>query len=447
MNRRAAVAASLAALAESGLLFLPIRALVVEESGASEGPLVTYPAFVALFTLSVALAAAWRHSATMPSVAAGLAIAVGLGQTALGGGAGLATFAFLEILSLLVALRVVVLAHRDWRDPVAGSFALGAVVLLVEVLLGTTGGETGWEPYLPVVVALFFVGSLGARAASVWLAHGRSEGSDLGARRRARTALVTLGTLGAVLVLAATLGEPDAILPRAGSVLLFLMGQVFYGIAFVLARVVAGPIAWVVERLGIDLDFASRAAQALEDVIVRGTPRPQPGTSPLLRVLGLLTLVAIGLLLFRAIRRYRELAGASRGRPGSPQPEPRTARPGPRRRVLPSLPRLRRELPDDVVRRWYAEALLALESLGLPKAPSVTPGEYLHLVTGAFPACAPGFTALTRAYEDVRYGSRVMARSSLDSLEANRQMAMDALRRATKLAEETAYRVAEKEER
>src|SRR2546425_45508 len=33
----------------------------------------------------------------------------------------------------------------------------------------------------------------------------------------------------------------------------------------------------------------------------------------------------------------------------------------------------RHELPEDTVRRWYAEMLLALERRGVPKAPTTTP--------------------------------------------------------------------------
>jgi hypothetical protein len=98
--------------------------------------------------------------------------------------------------------------------------------------------------------------------------------------------------------------------------------------------------------------------------------------------------------------------------------------------------RPRQELPADTVRRWYAEALLVLDGLGLAKGSSRTPGEYLRDVTGAFPECAAGFTALTRAYEDVRYGSMRFDRDRLERLEANRQLAMTALSRAHKLRAE-----------
>jgi hypothetical protein len=102
----------------------------------------------------------------------------------------------------------------------------------------------------------------------------------------------------------------------------------------------------------------------------------------------------------------------------------------------PKRTRLRQELPADTVRRWYAETLLALEGLGLAKVPSRTPGEYLRDVTVAFPECAAGFTALTRAYEDVRYGSMRFDTERLEGLEANRQLAMTALSRAHRLRAE-----------
>ena len=87
----------------------------------------------------------------------------------------------------------------------------------------------------------------------------------------------------------------------------------------------------------------------------------------------------------------------------------------------------------DTVRRWYAEALLALERLGLPKPASRTPGEYLPDVARAFPESARGFTALTRAYEQVRYGALVLDRDAVWRLEIDRDAAMQALGKARRL--------------
>jgi hypothetical protein len=436
---RAAPAASLAALAESGLLFLPVWLLVVDEGGSSAGPLASYPAFVALFTGSVAAATAFRHSSAMPSAVAAGAVGVGLAQALVWGkGVGLAGTGVLVILALLMALRTVVLAHRDWRDPVAESFVVGTLVLLAEVVVGTSGEGSVWEAYLPAVAAQFFLGSLGSRAASVWLAGRIGAIPDRGSRPRLRSAVLILGGLAAVLLGAAVLAAPHGVLPRAGGFALFLLGQIVYGLAFVTSRTIAGPIAWLVERLDIDLSFVTEAARNLEGFLRRGRPRPTSGSSPLLRFLGVVVLAAVGFLLFRAIRRYRELAGVARVAGRTFEPESTTDRIDPRPGLRRRSAKGRRELPADRVRRWYAEALLATERLGLSRPPSRTPGEYLRTVTSAFPECAREFTALTSAYEGVRYGGETLPNSAIDRLDASRQRMMAALRRAKPIEEDDA---------
>ena len=62
--------------------------------------------------------------------------------------------------------------------------------------------------------------------------------------------------------------------------------------------------------------------------------------------------------------------------------------------------------------------LLALGARALSKAPSHTPSEFEPAVAEAYPSCADAFHALTRAYEDVRYGSLRMDRDALDALDA-----------------------------
>lgn len=435
-SARAVPAACLAALAEGGLLFLPLWLLVVDEGGGSAGPLASYPAFVALFTGSVAAATAFRHSPVMPSAVAAGAVGVGVAQALVWGNAGLAGTGLLVILALLVAFRTMVLAHRDWRDPVAESFFVGTLVLLAEVVVGTAGEGSGWQPYLPVVAAQFFLGSLGSRAASVWLAGRLGSVPDRGSRPRVRSAVLILGGLGAVLLTAAVLGAPHGVLARAGGFALFLLGQIVYGLAFVMSRTIAGPIAWLVEWLDIDLSFVTEAARNLEGFLRRGPPRPTSGSSPLLRLIGVAVLAAVGFLLFRAIRRYRELAGVARTPGRALEPESTTDRGDPHARRPRRSPRRRRELPADRVRRWYAEALLAMERAGLPKPPSRTPREYLRTVTSAFPECAGGFTALTRAYEDVRYGGETLPNSAVERLDASRQTMMAVLRRAKPIEDE-----------
>jgi hypothetical protein len=151
------------------------------------------------------------------------------------------------------------------------------------------------------------------------------------------------------------------------------------------------------------------------------------------RILGFAFFALLLYLLVRTIRhRWKELEPPSQAHP-EPPPSEAGRLPAFSRERLAS--RLRRELPADTVRRWYAEALLLLERKGLTKPPSGTPGEYLREVTTAFPESGVGFTALTRAYEDVRYGSLALDRASLDRLDVHRTMAMEALKRAELPAE------------
>ena len=91
--------------------------------------------------------------------------------------------------------------------------------------------------------------------------------------------------------------------------------------------------------------------------------------------------------------------------------------------------RPRRELPADIVRRWYAEALLLLERRGLVKPPGETPGEYVGDVTRAFPASQREFEALTRTYEDVRYGNLAVGSLTLRQLDATCRSMMESFRR------------------
>jgi hypothetical protein len=71
----------------------------------------------------------------------------------------------------------------------------------------------------------------------------------------------------------------------------------------------------------------------------------------------------------------------------------------------------------------------------LAKSRSETPGEFLRRVTPAFPGSGSACTALTRAYEDVRYGSRVFDRAALDRLSIQRDLVGHVLEQAEPLQE------------
>jgi hypothetical protein len=91
--------------------------------------------------------------------------------------------------------------------------------------------------------------------------------------------------------------------------------------------------------------------------------------------------------------------------------------------------RFRRELPADAVRRSYAQVLIALRERHLPKEPALTPGEYAAEVAEAIPRGAEDFRALTRAYEDVRYGSRRLGRADVSRIDASRRRLLGLLGR------------------
>jgi uncharacterized protein DUF4129 len=129
----------------------------------------------------------------------------------------------------------------------------------------------------------------------------------------------------------------------------------------------------------------------------------------------------------RAIRRYwREVVAEAGAREEEPVTRPLVQRVRPSRL---SPHRLRRELPANTVRRWYAEALLLLESKGMVKPASSTPGEFLPVISKVYPECASGLNALTRAYENVRYGNRDVDPGTLDTLSIHHAMVMETIRK------------------
>ena len=243
----------------------------------------------------------------------------------------------------------------------------------------------------------------------------------------------------AVAALAALLGVAVGLGGRHGGLLLLgraILTVAIPVVAYVLAPVIAllvDAVTWLVRLLHIDLS-AFRTLAARIDRFRANPPQGTGATGGAVgRVLALLFLLGLAYLLVRTFRfKWRGF-----GPRGEADLQPSQATPisifSPRRR---RRHRSTHELPADTVRRWYAEALLVLDGLGLPKGPSRTPGEYLRDVTGAIPECAAGFTALTRAYEDVRYGSMRFDPVRLDRLEANRQLAMNALSRAHRLEAE-----------
>src|SRR5712692_2660762 len=160
------VAATLAAAAESGIVFLPVMELTREGVGATAGPLISFGLFFALFVAGVAIGSALQRFRLYTWFVALAALGSGLAEGLAWGSRDAPGTVFVVVLALLVALRVVTLAVRDWRDPVRGSFGWGAAAVLLEVAF-QGGAAPAWSSLLPVVVALFFTGSLASRGVSV----------------------------------------------------------------------------------------------------------------------------------------------------------------------------------------------------------------------------------------------------------------------------------------
>lgn len=422
-DRASVPAAALAAAAESGILFVPVHLIAVDSIRIAAGPFASYPLFATMFVGAVAVSTAFRRSPTMRLAVPAGAIAVGLAQGAAWGSGGASGTGTVVVLALAVALRVVMLAIRDWREPIGDSFGVGGAALFIEVI--AVGKHDPVRSLMPVIAVLFFIGSLASRSASVWLANrqARARGQS-SVDRPHRALLVVLATLGTVMALALVLGGPRGAFEITGGFLFWVLAKLILAMGWVVAEALLRPLYWVLTKFHISAEAIRRAASTIR-AIRPATSARGGGSSLVERVIGLLLFLGLFLLLVTTIRRRWRLlseGGARRGPDQLPERGP-TMLPRRRRRG----PRLRRELPADTVRRWYAEALLALERLGLAKPPARTPGEYLGDVIRTFPACAPGFTALTRAYEDVRYGSVRMEAQALARLGVERDIAMATL--------------------
>jgi hypothetical protein len=106
-----------------------------------------------VYVLGTLLLCRFRAS---PNVTLVAAVAVALVGIRVGWSGGLYRLLFVLIVSLLVTVRVVTLALRDWRTPYQAELVWFALALGLEVLL-PTGPAGNWKPALVVVIPLFFV--------------------------------------------------------------------------------------------------------------------------------------------------------------------------------------------------------------------------------------------------------------------------------------------------
>jgi hypothetical protein len=423
-------AAGFAALAEAGVLFLPLMEFSWESVKASGGPLQEYGIVAPLFVVGVLAGLNVRRFRLYLWGAAGLGAGVGLAE-ALGWGDGNAPgTAFLVVLTMLAAWRMVSLAARDWREPVKESFVWGSLVVLVEILIAGSANAQ-WRALLPVVVVLFFAGSLASRAASVMLDRaGEAEPSRSAERGRRLISILLLSILGGFLGLSVVLGGHHGLFRIVGGLAAGVVGLALLGLAYVTARVLLEPLSWVLARLHFSLAPLQRLIRRFAHPRAANQRAHHLVNAPWgERLIGVAVMVGVAFTILWLIHRLRlRAAPGRRSATTSPVPVPTEVEPNRNARI--HRRRLRRELPADLVRRWYAEALLLLERRGLGKPAAVTPSEYLGDVVRAFPPCGTQFESLTRAYEDVRYGNRTISSSVLQEVEAGRHSMMELFRRS-----------------
>lgn len=429
--RASVPAAALAAIAESAIIFLPVS-FIAERSAlaASGGPLTAFPVFVAIFVAAVALGTAFRRLRWFAPATVAAFAALGAFQGLRWGEGGAGGVLIAVTLALAVGSRVVTLALRDWRDPITASFGWGAGVVLVEI---ATAGQAGWSDMLAVIVPQFFLASLASRAASVRLSESTGGVGDTVRWLRLFAALAIAG--GVLLVVAGFLGRQGGALAAVGAIVPLAITWVLSGMTFIVLHILQ-PVGWALGRIGFDISGLvgglRTIARNLSD-LGRGVRNGELVTPVWQRLIGLATLALfiafLAWLIVRRRRMWRSMPGDARSiLRGDPAAGRR------RRRRRRRAGRRRRELPEDAVRRWYAETLLDLERRGVVREAQLTPGEFLHESTRAYPQCAPSLAALTRAYEDVRYGRLSVDAAGLQVIEAHREMVARAIEEAPPVA-------------
>jgi hypothetical protein len=413
-----------AAIAEAAVWCLPLHTVVSAGSGTAIPLALFLPSFVSVFAVAVALACRYRSSPRVGTFTASAGMIAGL---VLGRGSA-QHVVFIVLVFLLLGIRAIALAFRDWREPIATSFLVGALALVAEAVVATAA-PNDWSHPLIILTPVFFIGSLISRAVSVWSSHDAEELMQERREHWLRRSVAGTAWIPVAMLIAVVLGVRGGALDHVGSVLAPVGNALVSLLVFVFSQL-SRPIFWLVDRLGIDPEGVRRVFARIQANADRAGHRARQhvGHPSLLgRMLGLTLFVLAAWGLIRFLRRLRpETTGEGR----RPSHAPVTAISG----SLPAPPDVverttRREPPADRVRRWYAEVLAALARRGVQKDPSLTPAEFGPQMSAAYPECAEAFGALTRAYEDVRYGSLQLDRAGLRLMEEHRKTILAAIRR------------------
>lgn len=412
-------ACGLAALAESGVLALPVWLLLTETRGLEIGVVALAVPFMTIYVGAVLLACRFRASRHLPLAAIVVAVLAGAWL----GRGDLNRSVFAVVVFLLVALRAITLALRDWRLPIHAEFGWFALALGVEVMV-SAGANPEWRGPLVVIVPLFFAAALASRAATVWTTSGSSELDERVRASWIRRAGLATGLLVAAMAAAVAFSVRGGVFDRVGAWIAPAANAFASLLAWTLSQIVR-PIFWLVDQLGIDPDRVREFFEDLRESAARAAQEAGSSEGPTVwqRILGFVAFAAIGYAVFRVIRRFKPKGGGAEPERAVPASATVSALEEPQ----PVVSRLRRELPADRVRRWYAETLEILRNREVVKETWQTPAEFVPRVATAFPACAAPFAELTRAYEDVRYGGFRLAGDRLGRLEKGQETMIAAM--------------------
>jgi hypothetical protein len=413
-------ACALAALAEAGVLVLPLWLVLTETRGLNIGVMALAVPFVGAYAGGAMLACRFRASRNVAIVAAVVATIAGIWL----GHGEINPTVFAVLICLLVAFRLVTLALRDWRLPIHAEVGWLALALGIEVMIAA-GATREWHGPLLLIVPVFFVAAFASRASTVWSFGAAGELDEHVRAAWIRRALLATGALVGAMIAAVALSIEGGAFDVIGRLLTPAANAVVSFLAWVFSQA-ARPVFWLVDLLGIDPEKVRELLDSLRNGRVGRALVEQrtAGETLVQRMLGLVVFAAIAYGVFRAIRRFRPPAGAD--------PEPHAVGTQseaslPVAEPLPTRPRFRREPPADTVRRWYAEALWALRRREIVREPWQTPAEFAPVVAEAVPACGDAFERLTRAYEDVRYGSLRFDVDSIGRLRTGQERIMAAL--------------------
>jgi hypothetical protein len=249
-------------------------------------------------------------------------------------------------------------------------------------------------------------------------------------RERSLRRAVTVALWVPVAMAAAVgLGLRNGVLDHIGSFLAPVGNALVSLLVFAFAQL-SRPIFWLVDKLGIDPEGVRRLLDRVQGSAsrARGRAAEHVGQPSLLgRVLGLALFV---LAVWSVIRLMRRLTPEPVESVGPTHLPAAAVTSGALQEPPVVAPRIgRREPPADRVRRWYGEVLSTLAQRGVDKDAAMTPAEFAPEVAVAYPESGRDFDVLTRAYEDVRYGSARFDRATLHELDGNRRRILATIRR------------------